>query len=261
MVRYVSMSDNILEQKLSSMRKADAEIDYCAVTMLGTPGGRIWWSVQSNWVGFTDDDPPREIRAAASVKPNKIIELWLKLKQSYIVVDSPEDLLIFHFVGGNALVSRAIAEQFQPEWIEPRPVARTALMGYHPLNDLPDAALNRAPTPKHRMRILKRDGFRCRICGRSPKDYTDIELHIHHIRPWSRGGLTHDDNLITLCHTCHKGFDPHEDWNLYSLIDKGFEQLDVNNTAREYWEGVRLYRQLALDNYAEVLRANQTRDT
>jgi 5-methylcytosine-specific restriction endonuclease McrA len=38
------------------------------------------------------------------------------------------------------------------------------------------------------MRILKRDRRRCRVCGRSPDDFVDVTLHVHHIVPWSRSG-------------------------------------------------------------------------
>ena len=48
-----------------------------------------------------------------------------------------------------------------------------------------------------RDQVLKRDGWRCQLCG------TSKELHIHH--PKSRGRLGDDamHNLITLCAKCH----------------------------------------------------------
>jgi hypothetical protein len=35
------------------------------------------------------------------------------------------------------------------------------------------------------------------------------------------GGLTEIDNLITLCHTCHIGLDPHFELGLYGLMSDG----------------------------------------
>ena len=58
------------------------------------------------------------------------------------------------------------------------------------------------------MRVLKREGYRCVVCGRRPGDYTDLELHAHHVIPWRMHGPTSEDNLVTLCGTCHKGLDP-----------------------------------------------------
>ena len=51
--------------------------------------------------------------------------------------------------------------------------------------------------------ILKRDGFRCQICGMSQKD--GIKLHVDHIVPVAKGGRTIPSNLRTLCEACNKG--------------------------------------------------------
>lgn len=58
-------------------------------------------------------------------------------------------------------------------------------------------------TPKLRYSILKRDGFRCQICGRTADD--GIKLHVDHILPVSKGGETVPNNLRTLCDTCNLG--------------------------------------------------------
>jgi len=44
---------------------------------------------------------------------------------------------------------------------------------------------------------LKRDGHRCTQCG--SKD----DLEVHHRVPIAAGGTNAEDNLTTLCHTCH----------------------------------------------------------
>jgi hypothetical protein len=56
-----------------------------------------------------------------------------------------------------------------------------------------------------RYRILKRDGFRCVRCGRSPAFEPGLELHVDHILPWSRGGETTEENLQALCADCNLG--------------------------------------------------------
>ncbi len=58
-------------------------------------------------------------------------------------------------------------------------------------------------TDKLRYTILKRDGFRCQICGRTQED--GIKLHVDHIIPVSKGGQTIPNNLRTLCNTCNWG--------------------------------------------------------
>ena len=54
---------------------------------------------------------------------------------------------------------------------------------------------------KMRFAIYKRDGYRCKICGRS-QGVTSLE--IDHIKPIAKGGKTTYDNLQTLCTYCNK---------------------------------------------------------
>jgi rubrerythrin len=56
-----------------------------------------------------------------------------------------------------------------------------------------------------RFKILLRDGFTCRKCGRSPLKKLGVELHVDHILPWSKGGETVTENLETKCKQCNLG--------------------------------------------------------
>jgi len=56
-----------------------------------------------------------------------------------------------------------------------------------------------------RFRILMRDGFTCKKCGRSPLKSKGVELHVDHIIPWSKGGETEPNNLETKCEKCNLG--------------------------------------------------------
>ena len=52
-----------------------------------------------------------------------------------------------------------------------------------------------------RAMVLDRDGHKCQHCNGRTKD---SKLEVHHIIFRSHGGSDDSDNLITLCHTCHK---------------------------------------------------------
>ncbi|MBI3319102.1 MAG: HNH endonuclease [Candidatus Omnitrophica bacterium] len=56
-----------------------------------------------------------------------------------------------------------------------------------------------------RYAILKRDGFRCVKCGGSPATQPGVQLHIDHVQPWTKGGVTSQENLQTLCEECNLG--------------------------------------------------------
>lgn len=58
-------------------------------------------------------------------------------------------------------------------------------------------------TDSLRYDIMKRDGFKCVLCGRNADD--GVKLHVDHIIPVSKGGKTVPSNLRTLCDSCNLG--------------------------------------------------------
>ena len=52
-------------------------------------------------------------------------------------------------------------------------------------------------TPEQKVAILKRDNYKCVICGKGKKE--GVELHIDHIKPKSLGGKATLENGQTLC--------------------------------------------------------------
>lgn len=56
-----------------------------------------------------------------------------------------------------------------------------------------------------RFLTLRRDGFRCRACGKSPANTAGVELVVDHVLAWSNGGETVLENLQTLCVECNGG--------------------------------------------------------
>lgn len=56
---------------------------------------------------------------------------------------------------------------------------------------------------KLRFKILERDNFKCVYCGNGPEE--GMKLHIDHLIPYSKGGKTELQNLVTACHVCNIG--------------------------------------------------------
>lgn len=71
--------------------------------------------------------------------------------------------------------------------------------------ELPLARGPRDPSLRLRFLVMRRDGFKCRHCGRSPAMHPGLELHVDHVVAWSNGGVTAADNLQTLCSHCNLG--------------------------------------------------------
>jgi 5-methylcytosine-specific restriction endonuclease McrA len=56
-----------------------------------------------------------------------------------------------------------------------------------------------------RYEVLKRDRFRCVLCGASPATQLACVLHVDHVIPYSKGGKTVPENLRTACESCNLG--------------------------------------------------------
>lgn len=65
------------------------------------------------------------------------------------------------------------------------------------------AEQRRLMTDSLRYDVMRRDGFRCQICGATAAD--GYRLHVDHILPVSKGGKTELSNLRTLCERCNMG--------------------------------------------------------
>ena len=58
-------------------------------------------------------------------------------------------------------------------------------------------------TPKVRFKILKRDNYKCNLCGRTAS--SNVVLHVDHKIPIANGGRTVESNLWVLCEECNLG--------------------------------------------------------
>ncbi|MFZ4433513.1 MAG: HNH endonuclease, partial [Microthrixaceae bacterium] len=76
-----------------------------------------------------------------------------------------------------------------PEWFNPDAI--TDVLVPNRTRQIP-ASIRRA--------VLERDGEQCVRCGKCPPD---VELHVDHIFPWSKGGPNEAWNLRVLCQTCN----------------------------------------------------------
>lgn len=63
-----------------------------------------------------------------------------------------------------------------------------------------DVGLNRA-VPGRRVRVLRRDGFRCVYCAES---FLEQDLTLDHVQPKMRGGDDSEGNLVACCQRCNE---------------------------------------------------------
>ncbi len=235
------MKPDAITHQLERMSKADA-IDpnkqYYVFEFTGTLDGQMKVSVQTQWAGFENNDVSRELREASEQKPGRWVEIWTHFGEPFLVVNEPIEVLILMREGGNALIEVETAKTMLPRYVAPQ-----LWNGKPSLIDFPQKpkeAFNRAPTPKVRASVIKRDQYRCVMCGQRPADDFNVQLHVHHIIPWEDGGLSERKNLITLCHTCHTGLHPHFEPELFKLIPTE-EPLSARELKKDYKIGRMLY--------------------
>src|SRR5205085_5802922 len=203
-------NDKFTEQvrRLQTLEPLSNTSYYC-ITLLGTDDGEIESSCQTSFRGYTETKPRREIRVASTVKPQAMLSALAAIGEPGLLVNTKRDLFIYLLFGGHGVIEQTLCEQYFSEVISPKETIYSYAKGFLSVDGVPPQVFNRAPSKKLRMEVLKRDSFRCKICGRSPANYVDVELHLHHIQPWASGGITEKENLITICKTCHDGLDPH----------------------------------------------------
>jgi hypothetical protein len=59
-------------------------------------------------------------------------------------------------------------------------------------------------TASFREKIKSRDSYTCQICSISTQDEEHLLLEVDHIKPVSKGGLSVEENLQTLCWKCNR---------------------------------------------------------
>lgn len=230
-----------MKETLFPIDKIVPDREYYAMTFTASDEGEIYLEGQTMWMGYADEERKVELREFSTVIPQNMAKFWVDFGMPFCIVNDVDDFAKWYVSGGHALVATDVAARLLPFSLKPSFCVKLANRGFSCLRIVAEATFKKAPTPKKRMEVLKRDRFRCKVCGRTSDDCVDIVLNVHHIRPFSKGGLTHEDNLITLCHTCHNGLDPHYEWSLYLLLED--KSSDVKAVERcKYLRGVENYR-------------------
>lgn len=234
--------DYLIQEYIRLRTQKDIETDgYYHITITANEKGGITRSIQTSWTGYTKTIPKREIREGRLFPYPMDVKNNLEniLEQSCLIVNDENDLFLFFIFGGHAMIEKSVAKAHLIDLIQNRECMKDS--SHSGFRTVEKNKMQHAPSKKLRMEVLSRDDFRCRACGRSPVDYIDIELHVHHIIPWGIGGITEQENLITICKTCHDGLSPHYYPKLSILQkDKYLNQMEETDT---YYNSIKNYQQ------------------
>ena len=100
--------------------------------------------------------------------------------------------------------------------------------------------------------VLNRDNYTCQYCKGKRKD---SKLEVHHIIFRGKGGSDEKENLITLCHTCHKNLhDEKINPDLQGKIKGNLKYATQMNSIRK--QLLRLYPD-AIETFGYITKANR----
>lgn len=148
----------------------------------------------------------REKSIETSINPPKfILKYYLKEFNSHIGLSVPEipvpyPIYKFQYVSAGGNSSQETLAQLDSPTID----ALVETLAKK-INFKKSAAGQRAlMTAKFRELIKTRDKYTCQICSISINDEAHLLLEVDHIKPVSKGGLSTEENLQTLCWKCNR---------------------------------------------------------
>lgn len=236
------------------LKEIRPEHTYFAATLLGNDAG---WDLAFDtcFAGFPEGGGPDkgvELREPVRVNPDRMTRLWEDAGQDWIVVNERAQLIALFRLGGNALIAEEVAREHLAKFVQPIEMIPNGAMGLRRFD--PDAreVKYRRPRPKQKKRILQRDGDRCQVCHKQRANDADIPLELHHVRPFSKGGPTIDENLITVCRECNMSFGSQFQPRLFWLPDGHASRALAQHSTDAHNQGVEAYRRLAASAFEEV---------
>ena len=149
----------------------------------------------------------RNIRISEEELFQNLEEVWIRLGKQprYAEINKPLSKYVGSTYHRRFGTWRKALERFI-EYVNNEKPASSAV-AIQNLEAEPSTGRKTKRTISNRLRfiVMRRDNFKCKICGRHPASDPKIELQVDHVKPWAKGGETVLENLQTLCSQCNIG--------------------------------------------------------
>lgn len=213
-------------------------------------------SIITEWIGYKDKF---EIRKASKVKCRNIKAHFNNLNIPLSVIHDRAELYSFFKIGGHAIVCETLMSKHWQYILDSKIVVDRDGTNYIELESIEPKFKQRFAKGELRMQIFNRDNYRCKICGSSENDSVHVRLEVHHIKPWSEGGLTFSDNLIALCSSCHLGASQINRDMLYNKIGLSFPKAEYEIYGENrLWNEIQNISARYLKSNSVILRAKNS---
>jgi hypothetical protein len=158
-------------------------------------GGYAYTSILTEWIAFSDQFEVRKPRCYQRGSITRDIRAMTERLPFWVDTGKAKNVWLKKL--GWALIPLNYARARMPQWLMAQTCVRTAFDSFVDKNITSPRALKRQPTKGARLRIKERDNHRCLLCG------GEDGLTLDHFMPYSTGGETTSQNLVTLCAKCN----------------------------------------------------------
>ena len=179
-------------------------------------GGYVYFTTFTRHLEYGCNN--RERREPDVIKTNVMANTVEELGYFLYVITCQDHFEYWLNKYGWAIVSKEFCLSNMAEWLTPKYCLKTSHKTFWDATLLTDDAKKHSTLQKLRKRILSRDGNACKLCGIKKSD--DNPLTMHHIRPFSKAGMTAEHNLLLLCRECNENIGDGYLPRLYELIDR-----------------------------------------
>jgi len=107
-----------------------------------------------------------------------------------------------------------------PQWLKKAECIKAPTNLFTDVEIVSPSALHHYINQRRKRHVLARDKESCLVCSKTEEN--GVKLTMQHIRPFSRGGETTSQNLVTLCEPCNQNYGIEEVTELYEKADLHF---------------------------------------
>lgn len=120
-IKYEAEDVALLYQRYKELmnNKIQEDEEYYWITMQVKEDREYITSVQTEWIGYTDEPIRREIRRARAVIPENVIKLCKQINRPIVIINKISEIGLLYLFGGEAIIRKSLCEEHLSNILEP----------------------------------------------------------------------------------------------------------------------------------------------
>jgi len=181
-------------------------------------GGFAYYVTHTVFIDFRKAG--RELRKPDPVNVEVFSESAKLFRQKVFIIQSVEEYNDWLYLRGWAIVEPNMAKRNMRQWLKSAECIKAPTGIYTDVKIVSPSALKHHTKQSRKKHVLGRDKQTCLVCGATEDD--GVKLTMQHVLPWSKGGETTAQNLVTLCEPCNTKLGTDEVTDLYIKAELHF---------------------------------------